>query len=91
MSFQMNMLSMYHVHYISKETEGIKPTIVPKNTAKITNQASFIIQLQDVKYNWQNNPNFSCSQKCDFHKMAEIEKEAVGFPVIYHLVAGEFI
>ena len=33
---------------------------------------------------------FSCSQKGDLQNMAEIEKESVGFPVIWQLVAGEF-
>ena len=33
---------------------------------------------------------FSCSKKYDLYKMAEIEKEAVGFPPWCHLVAWEF-
>ena len=33
---------------------------------------------------------FSCDQNCELHKMAEFEKEAVGFPVVCHLVAREF-
>ena len=33
--------------------------------------------------------NFSFSQKCNLHKMAEFEN-TVGFPVMCHLVHGKF-
>ena len=33
---------------------------------------------------------FSCSQKRDLHNMAEIEKEVVGFPLMCHVMAGNF-
>ena len=36
----MNMLAMYHVHYLSTEMQGKTPTKVPKSTPKNTNQAS---------------------------------------------------
>ena len=37
MSFEMNMLIMYHVYYLSKEMEGNKPTKVLRSTTKTTN------------------------------------------------------
>ena len=33
---------------------------------------------------------FSCGQKYDLMKWLKLKREAVGFPIIYHLVAKEF-
>ena len=33
---------------------------------------------------------FSCDQNCELHKIVEIVKEAMGFPVVCILVAEEF-
>ena len=35
MSFEMNMLIIYHVHYLGTEMEVKKPTNVPQSTPKI--------------------------------------------------------
>ena len=43
MSFEMNMLIIYHVHHLSTEMEGKKPTKVPKSTPKNASKASPII------------------------------------------------
>ena len=40
MSLEMNMLSIYHVHFLNTEMEGKIPIKVPKSTPKNTNQAS---------------------------------------------------
>ena len=53
---------------------------MPKNT----NQASPLFSVLDVKYNKENKPIFSCSQKSYLHNVAEIDKEEV-----CHLVAEE--
>ena len=43
MSFEMNMLNMYHVHLLRTEKEGFKPKKVPKSMPEYTNQASPIL------------------------------------------------
>ena len=35
-------------------------------------------------------PFSTVAKKGHLHNMADIEKEAMGYPVIYHLVAREF-
>ena len=61
MSFEMDMLSMYHVHHLSTEIAGQISTKVPKSTPENTNQDSAMILLEDVKYNcsiFQLWPNY---------------------------------
>ena len=42
MSFEMSMLVMYHVYYLTTEIEGKQPTKVPKSTPTKANQTSLI-------------------------------------------------
>ena len=63
---------------------------MPKSTPKNTHQSSSIILIQDVRINSECIVIFQLWQTCDMHNMAEIEKEAVGFPIewqhlIFHL------
>ena len=68
----------------------MKSTVVDESLSSIIH--SSVPEKINFYNKWQNNPIFSCSQKCVLHKMAEKEKkEAVEFPVIGHFVAGEFM
>ena len=79
---------MFHFHHLSTEMQG-------KNKKKTTNCLKAYLKIQ-TKSNYRSqvyckhHQIFSFSKKCGFHKMTEIEKEAVGFPVICHPVAQEF-
>ena len=77
MSFEINMLIMYHVHHLSTEMEDKKPTKVPQSTPKNKNQASSITELRMSRLTVKILQFFSCDQIYDIHNMAEIEKEAV--------------
>ena len=90
MLFVMNMVIMNHVHHLSAEIEGKKPIRMPESMPKILTE----LPLHSY-YRLSNIPVkiiqfFSCGQKCDSHNIVEIAKEAVGFPVICHLLTREF-
>ena len=69
--------------------EGKNQQFVPKTCLEILTtllQSSHRISNIFMKFIQLVN----CCQKYDLHEMAEIDKDAVGFPVICHLVAREF-
>ena len=53
-SFEIDMLTMYHIYDLSTKMEGTKTTSMPKSIYRNTNEASHVILLQD---NNNNNNN----------------------------------
>ena len=91
MSFEMNMLTMYHVHLLGTEMEGKKTRKVPKSRPKNKNQTSPKYNCRISRLTVKIIQFSSCGQIYDMHNMAEIEKGGLGFTVVCHLIAREFI
>ena len=71
---------------------GKTPTEMPKSTPKMLNKHCKICAKYMMSSITGTITQFSAVAKKDhLDNMAEIEKEAVGFPVICHLVEREFV
>ena len=79
MPFEMNMLIMYHVQHLSTKTHlKLLTKLLPYSKYRMSNMMGKIIQFSAVV------------KKGHIHNLSQIQKEAVGFPVICHLVARKF-
>ena len=87
-SFEIHMLIMYDGYHLPTEMEGKKPTKFLKGYLKFLTKL-----LQYSKYRMSSIKSIihfsTVAKKGHLHNMAEIEEEAVSFPVICQLVARE--